>query len=110
MATPYNPGQYKKREFDPALYKPHQEARYQAYSTAYYALYGDRLNTLRPTPGFCYDPEKFSDWKKKFLIGGLQEAGSRGLKVARGLTEDDYPDSVWVWLYQRMLAAEELNV
>ena len=109
MATPYNPGCYPKREFDPSLYNPKQEARYQAYRTAYYALYEGRLETLMPSPGFSYDPEDFETWKLKFAAGGKEESASRGRQITRPIVESDYPDHVWVWLYQRMLAAKELK-
>ena len=64
---------------------------------------------LRPTPGFSYDPDAFQEWKLKFVAGGKGESISRGKKITRGLVEDDYPEHVWVWMYQRMLAAKELG-
>ena len=108
MATPYNPGCYPPREFSPDKYNPRQEGLYQAYRTAYYALYEGRLGTLRPTPGFSYSPEALQTWKEKFVAGGKAESASRGKYITRPIVESDYPDHVWVWMYQQMLLAEEL--
>lgn len=108
MATPYNPGHVVRRDYALDQYKPFQEVRYQAIAQAYYALYGGKLETLRPTPGFSYDPARFVTWKGKFLAGQKQETASRGKHLARPLDEDDYPPNVWLWLYQRMLVAQEM--
>lgn len=107
MATPYNPGAYPPREFGLKTYSVRQEIRWRAYNRAYYSLYEGRLGTLHPTPGFSYDTGEFEQWQDRFLAGGVTEAGTRGKGLARPLAANDYPGHVWVWIYQRMLAAEE---
>ena len=107
MPTPYNPGEYPPREYGQHAYNPVQEARWQAYNTAYYALYDGALGSLHPTPGFSYNPKEFETWRTKFLQGGEVESKGRGKNITRGLEQEDYPQHVWLWLYQRMLAAKE---
>lgn len=107
VATPYNPGSYQAREYPLERYNAVQETRWEAYNHAYYALYNDQLDTIYPTPGFSFNPYRFQEWKKKFFSGGKAESASRGLKLTRPIVDADYPEHVWVWLYQRMLAADE---
>lgn len=108
MPTPYNPGKTRKRDYSPNSYQPYQEMRWQAYNIAYYALYAGRLDTLHPTPGFWYHRREFEEWQEKFVAGGKAENASRGMGITRHIDIDDYPHHVWVWIYQRMLAADEL--
>lgn len=111
MATPYNPGRYPGRaEFIPSGYDVAKEIRWQAYNKVYYALYEDRLHTLNPSPGFCFNNIAFDKWRDKFLLAMIQEAKSRGKSLARPLTIEAFPNHVWVWLYQRMLQAEKERI
>jgi hypothetical protein len=102
----YFPGHVIHREYGLDKYDQVQEAKYQAYSTAYYSKYNE--TPLMPMPGFNYNPGLFAIWKQKFLDNQVAEAKSRGRGIARPLEEDDYTEDTWIWLYQRMLEASKM--
>jgi len=99
----YPPGEHPGRgDWTSDKYSPHQEAVYQAVSKAVYAAAYGFGNTLRPTPGAKIDMEDFQRWQQKALKSWETENRSRGTKTSRGILEEDFPDSLWFWLYQRV--------
>ncbi len=97
-----NPG---RSEWRPERYTPKQEAVWQAINTAYYAVVEGRAESLRPTPSFQPNMAEFAQWKRKYIRASNEESTSRGFGIARAVREEDWPSNVWLWLFQRLLAA-----
>ena len=91
------------RDFDPKSYNPRQEAGWQAINTAYYAWTHGLVHTLMPMPGETVDMAKFEKWKAKFLAAQQQETKSRGRGWTRPIEAEDWSESLWLWLYQRLI-------
>jgi len=103
---PYMPGKTPGRvEYKPNQYNPYQEALWQAINECYYAWVEGRTQFYFPSPGGVFDLEDFVEWRTKAVKAWDEESKSRGKKVTRGLTIDDLPDNMWLWLYERMLSA-----
>ena len=107
MFPTYPPGSYTTREY--WNYDACQEVRWQAYNKAYFAVAQGRGHTLWPTPGKAVDMKAFRTWQKKFVKSSHAEAFTRGHGLAVGINKEDYPTNVWLWLFERMNAAEELK-
>jgi hypothetical protein len=101
MQHPAGPGRTLKRQF--VGYSPYQEALWQALADTYYASIYGFSQTRMPTPGLAFDRDKFEAWQKKCVTAWDNEhhrmpgSGSPGL--------DDLPEHLWLYLYERMLAA-----
>ena len=53
--------------------------------------------------------DKFRTWRQKFIKSSREESNLRGLKITRGIEEDDFSENLWMWLYERVLRAAELK-
>ena len=73
----------------------------------YFAWVEGRTEQYRPTPGKDFDMEKFYTWQDKAVRAWATESFSRGRKITRGITVDDFPENLWLWLYERLLLAGE---
>ncbi|MAH47014.1 hypothetical protein CMI37_14400 [Candidatus Pacearchaeota archaeon] len=103
MNFPYPPGKNMVREFKSETYDAKREASWQAINAAYYAWVHGRADCLWPTPGAVIDAQAFRVWKDKFLATQKQETMSRGKGLTRPILEDDWPDNLWRWLYERLM-------
>lgn len=93
----------KPRDYQLKSYNARQEAAYQAINTAYYAWTHGREGSLMPTPGEKVDMEKFRNWKTKFLKAQQEETKSRGRGWTRPIESEDWPETLWLWLFQRLI-------
>ena len=90
-----------RREFP--KYNDYQQALWVAFEDTYYARVYGFGDTRLPTPGADVDELKFQAWKDKVVAAWANEA-QRDSRT-RGLREDDLPENLWRYLYERMLAA-----
>lgn len=102
---PHSPGITTKRAF--ARYNEYQQALWEALADTYYARVYGFANTRQPTPGLEVDEIKFRTWKQKVVAAWAHEAQRDS--GTRGLVEEDMPDNLWRYLYERMAAAEYLK-
>ena len=106
MAFLYPPGQHPgRKEYTPDRFTPRPEHIYQALATAVYAFTNGQMGTLRPTPGVKIDMDDFKKWQAKALDAWKTETNSRGRGKTRAIVKEDFPQSLWFWLYQRIKAA-----
>ena len=61
-----------------------------------------------PTPGVALDEGKFKAWREKAIAAWAHESANRGTSEQRGLEESDAPESLWLYLYERILEAVKL--
>lgn len=103
---PHRPGVTTKRTF--SNYNEYQQALWEAFEDTYYARAFGFAATRMPRPGFATDEEKFRAWKGKAVAAWANEA-KRDSRT-RGLTEDDVPENLWRYLYERMVAAQQTHL
>ena len=102
-----NPG---RKEYTPDRFNPRQEHIYQALNDAVYGWTHGRAEMMRPTPGVAVDMKDFAKWKVKAIAAWKQENLTRGRGITRGIVSEDFPDSLWIWLYQRIKAAPSASL
>lgn len=102
---PHFPGITTQRQFEG--YSPYQEALWKAFEDTYFARVGEYEHTRMPTPGKEFDEDRFRTWQLKTINAWASEA-TRDAKT-RGLTKEDLPESLWLSLYERLLAAQPLK-
>ena len=73
----------------------------------WYARTYDYLSTRQASPGFSCDEGRFRAWVAKYTAAMEQEIRSRGV-LGKGRQTWDFsviPETAWLYLYERMLAA-----
>ena len=106
-AYPHAPGVVTRRYNDGKGYSPWQEALWQIWADAYGAqVYGYAQNRM-PTPGFVCDPDRFRAWQEQ-VIGYLDTQTAR-VSGARSIEIEDFPEALWLSVYERMLAVNDLR-
>lgn len=98
---PYFPGQKIERQF--TGYNPYQEALWQALDDAYMSRTYGFAHTRMSMPGTSVDVEKFREWQNRVIDRWAEEA-KRDPKT-RGFKKEDWSHELWLYLYQRMLKA-----
>ena len=92
------------REWGKAQYDPRQEALWQALNDVYQAHTFGFEACRQPMPGSpAMDREAFEKWKGRVIGQWAYEA--RRDKNSRGFEADDFPDSLWLYFYQRLMQA-----
>ena len=102
---PHFPGIATQRQFEG--YNAYQEALWKAFEDTYYARVGGYDHTRMPTPGKEFDENRFHAWQQNAINAWASEA-TRDPKT-RGLTKEDLPESLWLSLFERLLAAQPLK-
>ena len=100
---PYFPGVKVDRQF--SGYTPWQQALWLAWDDSYYANLGGYVECRMPTPGKPVDMTAFGEWQEKVEQAWAVEATRDAW--TRGLTIDELPESLWLSLYERMVAADK---
>ena len=96
----YQPGETTRRQF--AGYSEYQEALWQAFADAYYSEMGGYATTRMPAPGPVFDMGHFREWRSR-AIAAWDAESHRG-SFSRGAEQDDYPEQLWLYLYERFMA------
>lgn len=102
---PHPPGTDTVRQF--MGYSPYQEALWQAFSDTYYSRAYGFSETRMPTPGLEFDEERYLAWQQKVVYSWSCEAGRDA--NTRGLTKEDLPEPLWLYLFERMVDAGKLK-
>ena len=102
---PHPPGINTKRQFQG--YNSYQETLWQAFSDTYFSRSYGYAEGRMATPGLQFDQEAFLAWRQKAVNAWHKESG-RDLNT-RGLTSEDLPEHLWLYLYERFLAAAPLK-
>lgn len=105
MTNPYVPGQTTKRQFN--NYSPYQEAMWQAMADTFYANLGGYGHTRLPTPGKAIDLAGFFAWQEK-VVSAWEGESHRDVDTV-GMKEGDMPGHLWLYWYERMVAAAPLQ-
>lgn len=102
--TLYRPGQTVNRFY--SNYNARQEALWEAFDDFCYAWLGGYGETRQPAPWQTFDSNAFKAWQQKALNQWAIEAKRDDL--TRGPDREDIPEHLWLYLYERMLAAPKL--
>jgi len=110
-ATPHKPGEFIQRRF--SGYSDYQEHLWEALDDFYFADVGGYGNTRQPTPGKVIEPKyshqlDFSGWKELVIQRWGFESGRD--KNTKGITDDEIPEHLWYYLYERFLDAEQYYI
>jgi len=102
----HQPGIVVNRQFN--SYNDWQSALWDAFDDFYHADVGGYAMMRMPTPGKSLDPIHsynldFNDWKLRVQERWLVEAHRD--PHTRGAVQEDFPDNLWYYLYERMLDA-----
>lgn len=88
-------------------YTARQSVLWHAMEDVWYARAYDYLSTRQPSPGFSCDENVFREWVGRYTQAMGNEIASRGSlgdgKQAWDI--DAIPETAWLYLYERMLAA-----
>ena len=108
--TRHRPGDKNKREF--SNYTSFSNALWEALDDFYYADVGGYGNMRMPTPGKYIEPTKtwnldFNNWKLRVQERWQYESGRDAL--TRGATQEEFPENLWYYLYERMLDATDTH-
>ena len=108
--TKHQPGIKTQRQF--TNYNAFQDALWEAFDDFYYADVGGYGNMRMPTPGKRVEPTKswnldFNDWKLRVQERWHAESGRDAL--TRGATQEEFPDNLWYYLYERLLDATDTH-
>ncbi|NIR13696.1 MAG: hypothetical protein GWN86_07000 [Desulfobacterales bacterium] len=90
-------------------YNDYQEALWNAFNDAYHAAVGGYEKCRQPSPFTVFDEARLEVWKDKVVNAWAYEAGSRDKKT-KGMKWEDYPENLWYYLYERMVAADGLKL
>ena len=101
---PFPPGIIVRRPYSPSSYNDHQWALWQAFNDVYYAQVYGFGETRQASPCVLLDRGRFEAWRQKVLAGWRQEAG-RDRRTSSPGNVEDIPDPLWLYWYQRVLAA-----
>ena len=107
-ASPHMPGEFVNKKF--GSYTEYQEHLWEALDDFFFADVGGYGHTRMPTPGKTLEPKythqlDFSGWKERVI--DRWEVEARRDKATRGITEDEIPENLWYYLYERFLDAEQ---
>lgn len=112
MSYAYRPGSIIVRQWSDLSYSPYQLALWRALDDAYYAhANGPKMMSTRqpshrePT----IDRDRFEAWQARVLERWEIENHGRGHGKSRSLAPSDWPNNLWLYLYQRMVAADPLK-
>ena len=89
-------------EWSEDKYSESQNAVWNALNTAYYAVQEGRAKSLVPMPGARRDMGRFQRWKVRAIQGWERESKARDVNFTRGVVESDFPEHVWLWIYDRL--------
>ena len=108
--TKHQPGIQTQRIF--TKYNDFQNALWAAFDDFYYADVGGYGNMRMPTPGKYIEPTKtwnldFNNWKLRVQERWQYESGRDAL--TRGATQEEFPENLWYYLYERMLDATDTH-
>lgn len=107
MTTPHKPGVFSRGEWQRDSYNDYRWELWQTLEDAYYASVSGFGHCRMPAPGQKLDRKRFDAWRERTVERWETEAhrqlGTRGLVLA------DWPEELWLYVYQRMLAAEPLK-
>lgn len=104
----YRPGSKSPDPKMQSQYGPSQEGLLMAYSDVFYArMYGFE-HTRQPGPRQSIDIERFECWQGN-VLGPFraQSLRSKTMPDAEILHKEDLPEHLWLYFYQRCLAAVE---
>ena len=91
-------------------YNPYQRELWRAWNDAYYAAAYGYGHTRMPAPGQQIDTTRYQAWKQRVVAMSQNEAGRYASNERiRGMEAEDWPENLWLYLYQQMLAAERLK-
>ena len=105
--TPYFPGSEVVPQWSKEQYNPWEAALWAALDDVYHAAAFAFAETRQPSPGFVVDAERFSAWQQRVIERWEYEAHRDN--ATRGLTRADLPENAWLYMYERMLAADALR-
>ena len=102
---PYSPGETTRKQF--SGYNPYQEALWEAFCDAYFAWAYGYAQSRHPSPALVVDNSRYTNWKKRVIAMSKTEAAR--YKNLTSLEENDWPENLWMYLYEQMLAAASLK-
>jgi hypothetical protein len=102
----HQPGIMANRQFN--SYNDFQAELWKAFDDFYHADVGGYAMMRMPTPGKSLDPIHsynldFNDWK--LLVQERWKVESGRDSQTRGAKEADFPETLWYYLYERVLDA-----
>ena len=101
---PFRPGTKRVRHF--ANYNQQQDEYWRALNSAYYAFTEGRLETRLPRPGRAIDMSAFRAWQKR-VEERWAVVSNRDRDNRRGIRIEDWPETLWIWLYERLSDAKQ---
>lgn len=108
MTQPHFPGAEVVRQWDVSQYSEWQNSLWLTLDDVYFAAVGGYTETRHPSPSLVVEGERFAAWQQRVIDRWEYEATTRDNRT-RGLTKADLPDCTWLYMYERMLAAEPLR-
>lgn len=102
---PHYPGTTAHRQWQRDAYSSYQEALWKAFADSYYSLAYGYSGTRMPRPGGTRDLSGFAAWREKMVTAWKNEADMRDART-RGLDLEEIPESLQLYLYERMLEAK----
>ena len=106
--SPHMPGKRINRTFH--NYTEYQENLWQALDDFYFADLQGYGHTRMPSPDKIIEPSfphqlDFSGWKERVIE--RWKAESRRDPSTKGIEEDEIPENLWYYLYERFLDCEK---
>ena len=101
-----SPGGTSKRVYQG--YDKYREALWQAFDDAYYAWINGYADMRHPMPGTKFDIDRFDAWMERILYQWQVE--SKRDEKMRPMERSDYPEALWQYMFERMVAADSLKV
>jgi len=106
--SPHMPGKRINRTFH--NYTEYQDSLWQALDDFYFADLQGYGHTRMPSPDKVIEPSfphqlDFSGWKERVIERWAAEA--RRDPATKGIEEDEIPENLWYYLYERFLDCEK---
>lgn len=105
---PHAPGQTVPDGTYAGIWTAARKTLYAAYADIYYAMTYTYAGTRQPTVGGAFDADGYSAWRAK-LPGAfgqtLLDEGKLGRNQRKTLEEDDFPEHLLMYFYERCVAA-----
>ena len=107
--VPHKPGAPTALHYQRGAYDDYQWALHLAWTDAWY-MAANGLGMLRgPTPGLAFDQQRYDAWREKVLYWSDYESQTRDQNT-QGIDMHDWPDNLWLYLFERMCAADTLKL
>jgi len=89
-------------------YNSYQEECWQVFDHAFHAYTYNYPGLCHPSPSFIYNEADYLAWREKFHEAWQKESDGRGKSFGQvGLQEGQYPENLYLYLYEAFVVAEQ---